>query len=247
MTLRWARRFASLGLWALVLIGPAVVRADVIFSNFGPGQSYVQFNGTPVGNGFDGNTSYAEGEAFTPTQDYTLTSIQLPLFLKLAGDESFPGVTSSDITVALTSDAGNQPGTVLESFIIPSNSTIGPEGAYNTPFVFNSTTFAPLTGGTQYWVTVSDGTTDDGIRWNWNDQFSTTFNENAVSTDAGSTWALSGNLDGAFEVDGIPGDGSPAITTPEPRSSVLVASGAGVCLLGVWLSRRFASRRAMCL
>jgi len=62
---------AGMGLLALLLGAPAVGRADIIFSNFGPGFGYDTTGGNPIGNAFDGN-NYAQADTFTPTTSANL-------------------------------------------------------------------------------------------------------------------------------------------------------------------------------
>jgi hypothetical protein len=245
MARRRAAHFVALAPGMMLLAAPHAARADIIYSNFGAGFSYDVNAGNRIGSDFaPDRNAFAQGEAFTPTQTYTLTSIELPLSFASTGDGPLQEMTSAPITVSLTSDNSNAPGTTLESFVIATGTQLSQIGVNTTPFTFGS---IPLTlnAGTQYWVTVSAGSTPDGIVWNWNPDMSNTENENAFSIDGGTTWGSVGdNNDGAFEVDGTLGGVGPQITTPELGSWSLIASGGFAFLFGAVFSRSRRNRLA---
>ncbi len=212
--------FARLGICISVFMIPALSpAATLLFSNFGPGSSYNISQGNPVGNAFDGN-DYAEGDTFILSGNATFNSLSIALSCFATCTDSFH--------VALTRDAGNQPGTALETFTVAPGA-LGPLGANNPPLVLNSVLDPMLTGGTRYWITVSSDL-NDSIDWNLNsigDQ-----SAEAISTDGGATWfSPSGNTPGAFAVSG---------TVPEPSSiGLLLSSG---LLLGL-VRRRLRDHR----
>ncbi len=218
MIRRPALLLSALAIYAVVLAGPTAARADIVFTNFGPSFLYDVTEGNPIGNGQDGTTNnYAEGETFTPINDYTLSTIYVAL-------SDAAGSTNTDpLIVNLTTDAGDQPGTVLESFTIAPG-TLGTLGANNAPIALTSLLNPALTAGTQYWVTVSDALGIDAFIWNQNNSGDSA--DQAQSSDGGATWlSPSGNTPGAFEVDGTLVATVGAIT-PEPGSLVLLGSGA---------------------
>jgi hypothetical protein len=212
-----------------LLAAPTIARADIVFTNFGPSYLYDVTEGNSVGNGLNGSgNNYAEGETFTPTATYTLNTIRVAL-----SSANNDNTNDDTLTVNLTVDAGDQPGAVLESFSIAPG-TLGPLGSDNPPIVLTSLLNPTLTGGTQYWVTVSDAAGNDAIVWNLNNQGDS--NDQATSTDGGSTWfAPTGNTPGAFEVDGT---FVGAIAAPEPASLALLTSGAFAMIAGRWGFRR---------
>jgi hypothetical protein len=119
------------GLLALGLLGlPSSGRADLIFSNFGPGDSY-GVGGVSLYNNHSelGQTFTAIwGCAFTPAGDYYLDSIKLAavVFTSSMGN---PG-----LDVLLMSDKNGLPGAVIESIHIAD--ATGDFGS--KPFVANS-------------------------------------------------------------------------------------------------------------
>ena len=204
-------KLALLGRWglgALMLAGSGICSAAIVYSNFASSPLYDLNNGNPVGTAFDGN-NYAEGETFTPTADATFTSVQIGLGCAFTCSDSY--------VVALTADNTDAPGSVIESFTL--DGTLLPVfGSNTTPVTVNSILNPTLSSGIQYWITVA---TDikNGMAWNLNTTGDT--NDQAQSTDGGSTWfSPSGITPGAFEVDGTLVAG-----VPEPGSALLIGAG----------------------
>ncbi len=224
-----ARRQAGLLICVAVLVAPAVVRADVVFTNLGPGGTYNAFSGNPVGFGPSSITTYGEGETFTPSQNYNLTAIQLALSIG-GSDAGSSGTNEFPIYVSLASDAGNQPGASLQTITIPAHS-LGPI-FLNNPVIVLSASPLLLTAGTQYWVTVTAAQAEpaavsDVVEWNLNNTGDSA--DNALSTDGGATWTSpSGQTPGAFEVDG---DSLHAV--PEPGSWTIWFTAGALGLVAV--------------
>ena len=208
---RHSSALARMAMWASVFITPVLSpAASVIYSNFGAGSSYDTSQGNLVGNGFDGN-NYAQGDTFTAGANFLFSSVRIAL--------SCVGSCTDAFSVTLSRDAGNQPGTALESFTVFAGA-LGTLGANNLPITLNSALTPALTAGTQYWITVS-ADLNDSIDWNLNAGGDS--GAEAISVDGGSSWfSPSGNTPGAFEVDGV----SPIVNgiAPEPRSIALVLS-----------------------
>jgi hypothetical protein len=204
----------GLGLLAHISLTP-VARAGVLYSNFGPGLSYDITSGNPVGNAFDGSL-YAEGNSFTPSVTSPLATVTLALSCAAFCPAPDP------ITVTLNGDSSDQPGPVLETFVIP-GAVLGTLGNNNPPRVLSSILHPVLVFGTRYWVTVSSDL-NDSVAWNLNTRGDTS--DQAISTDGGATWfSPSGLTPGALEVDG---------TVPEPGSAPVLAGAA----LILWLLRK---------
>jgi PEP-CTERM motif len=203
-------KLALLGRWglgALMLAGSGICSATVLFSNFASSPLYDLNTGNTVGNGFDGN-NYAEGETFTPTADAIFTSVQIGLGCAFTCSDSY--------VVALTADNKDAPGSVIESFTL--DGTLLPVfGGNATPVTVNSILNPTLSSGTFYWITVA---TDLNNSMAWNLNTTGDSNDQAQSSDGGSTWfSPSGNTPGAFEVDGT------LAGVPEPGSALLIGAG----------------------
>jgi len=221
-----ARLYMKFAIGAVVLTTPAVVQATPIFTNFAPGFSYDTTTGNPVGNGLDfTGFNYAEGDTFVPVTNASLGSIRIAL--------SYFTLPLAAVIVSVTRDAGDQPGAVLEAFVVPPGS-LGALGSNNPPIFENSLLHPLLIAGTRYWITVS-APFIDSIAWNLNTVGDTA--DHALSIDGGATWfSPSGLTPGAFEVD-------PLVAEPGTiwlmTSGVLVfLSGRQICRLGKREGRR---------
>jgi hypothetical protein len=200
-----------------VLCGSAgAARADMIYSNFGPGQTY-SLTGYSVSGGVSGSPGppngfgFAIAESFTPSGDFLFGSAELPL-VYLSGP--------NDFTVALMTDAGGQPGTILESFSL----TDAPP--YSSPGVstFVSTTNTPLDAGTTYWIVAIPGDRNTAGYWLANSTGPTGFMRTG---NDGVTWSTDPQASPALEVDG-----TPVAPVPEPPSFALL--GVGLAALAAW-------------
>jgi len=208
------------GVSILVIATPSVAEAGVIFTNFGPGLTYDINSGNPVGNAFDGN-DWAEANAFTPTVSGSLQSLRLALSCAFICPQSFG--------VSLTADNTDQPGLVLESFVL-AGGTLGPIGINNPPLLLLSVLHPSLIAGTRYWVAVGAGLADS-VSWNLNTTGDVS--DQAISSDNGATWfSPSGNTPGALEVDAT-------TAAPEPGSFALLV-GAGLLVSVIDRRRRSA-------
>jgi len=212
-----------MGVWILLFNGASVSRAEVIFTNFGPGFSYNTSLGNIVGNDLVGD-NLALGDTFTPTVTAKFGSLDIAL------SNQFTPTNTDTLAVSLDKNNGGVPGATLESFtVLPG--ALGMFGNNNPPLVLNSVLMPLLTAGTAYWVTVSDVKGTDSNVWSLNstgDMSST-----AISADGGTTWfAPSGLTPGAYQVNG-------AVTvTPLPAALPLFATGLGALGLLGWRKKR---------
>lgn len=211
-----SRRCLAATLAALTWAG--ATRADVVFSNFGPGgdwdhgSAYVLRG--PQGNG----TSPAGGKAmpFRPTFRAEFTSVELAL-----GSGLIPG--TNRFVVELRVDEQGHPGAVLESFMFE-----------NLPYLFsptqtlsvgNSAVRPVLEADTNYWIAAFPGASDTSGGWNWSSPLQT--GVWAASAD-GTTWEFNpfGRTEiAAFRVNGVS-------VVPEPGTLALCGAG-GLAMLGI--------------
>jgi hypothetical protein len=148
---------AALGLLAVA----ASARADVAFSDFGPGDTFNTTTGLSIfGSGaFSGALGMATNEAeFTSAASGSLTSVEVAVGYD-GGPNSF--------TVTLYADNAGSPGTALESFSLTNAPAFGTSF---TPETFTSVSLPTLTAGTSYWlgVAASDPNSSTDGAWNFN-------------------------------------------------------------------------------
>jgi hypothetical protein len=169
-----------------VLVGAnPSARADVIYDNFGPGDTYTTTTGWTIGTP-PGNPFWEQGDPFTVSGSYTLTQITVA-----AGYVLGPNV----YVVWLMDDAGGVPGNIIEEFDF---SDLGSFGSNNAPLVGVSALNPTLEDGNQYWL-VASTSGDTWSAWNWNSTGDT--GDHAFRTDGGD-WSVSTNTRGAFRVEG---------------------------------------------
>lgn len=186
--------------------------AAVLYSNFGPSDSYDDFSGWLVGSFFSG-PQVAQGFQFTvPTgHNYRFASVTAALSL-------FDG--DNDVDISLWSDVGGLPGAMLESFHF--------SGAMSSffdfpppprPLLTGASLLKPLlSGGTPYWVVVDAA---PGGTANWHLNTTGSVLPTATSQDGMATFDLvpadlGVDTAGTFRVTG---------TVPEPASALLLGMG----------------------
>lgn len=210
-------RAAVLALGLSLACLPAA-RADVIFTNFGPGDAYDTGSGltisgvtSPVG------ATYIQGSNFTAGVTANLSEIDVPFFLAAGSGLFNLGLYADDGTGHL--------GSLIESF-----QNIGP--AVNSPgsiFSVSSALHPLLSAGVSYWLIASPADTGSWVAWD----FATT----------GATSTVYTSLDGSASYNAD--RGSPAFrvigaSVPEPSSIALLGLGGVAAAVG--LRRRRAAR-----
>jgi hypothetical protein len=198
----------------LLFIAPACVQADVIHSNFGPGDSFGTVNFAIRGASASPPLEEVHQAApFTPTFDAQFDSAELPLGL-------FGGGTNLFIVELRNDDGFGLPGSVIESFTLDGVLT-GPELIRTV----NSTLHPTLNAGSQYWLTALPGADDAYATWRSNDQ-------GEFGRASGPDWGYVNATRQAFRINGTP------TAIPEPSSLALFGIGA-VGVLGYgWRRRR---------
>jgi hypothetical protein len=190
--------------WALaVLLGglPGAARADLIFTNLGPGDSYDRVWGWAYGTTRPATDHFVSGDAFRAAATLVVDKVELPLWW--VSDHA-------QIDVQLAADAGGGPGAVLDTFTLTTG-TGTPRMALLSAY---SALHPTLTAGAEYWLVVSSPYTNGG--WEFGNSSGPHF-----SSDNGQTGVAEDAPQGAFRISGHPA----ALTVPEPPALLLAALG----------------------
>jgi len=180
---------------------------DVIFSNLGPGNSFDTSTAWAIAGPTSvfamllGDHPESVGKSFTPSANFDLTQVLLPL-------ESTAGTNGVD--VFLENSHSGLPGTILESWSVT--------GLSSTPKLedLSASSLQPLSGGMTYWIVVAPLAPDTSAGWMFND----TGDSSEFAFNEGSGWNV---FNGG-------GGGSPALevtgtAVPEPSTLLLIGAG----------------------
>jgi|SRR5580704_3625599 hypothetical protein len=185
-------------------------KADIIYNNFGPADTYNTEGGWTVGLAI--GQQYDTASQFTASITAAVTQVDIGLSLTSG---------TNNVVADLMTNSNGAPGTVLESYDFVNQ--MGPFGSQNPPLVANSISNLLLTAGTTYWLTVfpDSRTANTVAAWNFNNQGVVGLVDQ--STDNGATWPPTGGGGtlGAFEIFG----NTPAPPTPEPATLTLMVAG----------------------
>ena len=192
------------------------LRADIIYTNFGTGDSYSAGSGLIVTH--DGLAWSSVALAFTPYANYNLSSIEFA-----ATGLSQNGTDSA--TLAIFAGNNGQPGsTPLESFAV---SSLRQFGGMAPVITVTSVAQPLLLANTQYWIGMN-APAGSFIVWNQN----TTLAEGFSQTDGSGNWSVSGTDQGAVKIDGNLANpntsqalGTAVSFVPEPNTWWLMAAG----------------------
>lgn len=183
----------------------SVARADVVYSNFGPGDTFetVAYVISGPDNPYFG--SFIRAVAFTPSQGYLLDSVDVVLRNHQDGPRSYD--------VIISEDAGGEPGSSLEQVTI----------AVPDTRAFLTATFAQtsvLRANEQYWLWVTPRGVADGV-WHFN-----AINDTqgmVISSNEGTSWTpVDPVRRPVFRVSGTP--------VPEPTSVMYCITAFGILL-----------------
>lgn len=224
---------ALLRILCLAAICGGAADADIIYSDFGPGDSYSSID-----------YSIASGGPTTLGTDFVAAQSAALDTVTGVWSSGFSGSFIATWTVSLLADASGQPGAVLETW--PVDLTSVP-----TPVTLASTRHPELEAGMEYWLLLTTFPTANGCwcggvftRWAHNDE--------GVTGGEWVYWPPEGP--GGSFVDFYSSESAPVIEvtgTPEPGTWVLLAGELGFLALVLaktskqnWrVSRRFALRR----
>ncbi len=207
----------------VVLIVSGQATAVPIYSTFGPGDSYHAWQAYDIGRPGYG---WDRGEQFTfGGPCYTLDSIEIAL--RQVYIECVP-VGVNKIDVWLMTDAGGQPGTLIEGW-----SFVGEMGIDAKILVGDSALHGVLTPGTPYWLVAS---TPDASTWaEWPKSLPAVLGTHARKLGS-DDWEVYSNItQGAFRINGTPVIPPPPVV-PAPGAVILGSIGVG--FLGYLRSRK---------
>jgi hypothetical protein len=203
-------------------------RADVVFSDFGSGNSYAPDIGWgplganliwfgPGNNPINGPRDTAA--SFTASSDTTLTQIDVALTTPSADD-------TQAISIDLESDNGGSPGTVIESWDLNGPFPIFGSTS-NTVQTLLSNGTVSLSAGTEYWLVIAPQSDNTLVVWDLSS------NESAPGTgtelsSAGVWSSAPGTV--AFDVQGS--------QSPVPEPSTWPLLGGAAIALAIAVRRR---------
>jgi hypothetical protein len=182
-------RFLYFAALATILLAGSVPAAQAqavsIFSNLGPGGTFLPFNGF----GISGQGLAAQ---FIPSSSFLFFDAEIALSVN-------SGTPTAE--VFLKTDAGGVPGTVLESFTVT--------GLNPTPagilFKVTSQLQPLLVGGTPYWLEVTPADAISSVSWRKNSTGVLNSASNLASNSGTAVWSfLTPGIDPmpAFQIDG---------------------------------------------
>ena len=195
---------------ALAVLAVPAARADVLYDNFGPGDSYQTGIGWTIGAP-GGGDFWEQGDPFDVSGTYTLSQVTA------AGGWV---VGPNKYVLFLMDDAGGQPGNVIEEYDF---SDIGQFGGNNPTLVGVSYLNPELDDGNTYWLIASCDPAA-WCAWNWNNTGDAGLH--AWRTNGGPWSTGGGNTRGAYRVEADPIGPTVAQSGTSPRP-VIQPTGEG--------------------
>jgi len=217
------RTHSTLGIATIVLLSlavPITSHSDTIYSNLGPGLSYVKNSGFAIEGKFSTTGPPVEMDVATSFTvpsgpGFALTEVDMPVVWLMA-----PGIIGvNSFVIKLLSDSGGLPGTSLAAWTLKDLPLGGTVDTIQPSQIISGITGITLVGNTPYWLAVFPGTPVSFGSWNL--CISCGMSPLAGSTDGGGTWLLvggQGDSPPAFAAIGAP-------IVPEPSSLLLMFTG----------------------
>jgi len=189
------------GLAAACALGATSAQAAVLYSNYGPDQSYDEYSSMLLGQyTWSNDTQYQLAVAFTPVVDGDVTEISLAV-------GAFFGDPAMEVAL-WTKDFS----TKLGAWAFTGMSAWYP----GTPPTVTGITGVHLTAGVDYAITARSVAKNDWATWFWN----STPQRGCAQFDYGSDYSCGGMM-GAFEITGD------TTVVPEPTAWALMILGFG--------------------
>lgn len=173
----------------IALTGPA--RAIVIYNSFGPGDTYITYEGAEISGPGSSGGLFTSGFSFQPATTLSLESIQVAIGT-ISGSNAF------SLSLQAADGPSGMPGTVLETFQV--NDQMGSFGLANPLISVTSVAHPELEAGDTYWL-VAEGEGDGLAAWNSNNLglYGTYF-----SFQGGHGGLADDQLLCAYEITGVP-------------------------------------------
>ncbi len=190
---------------------PAALQADVIYTNFGDGDSFLAGSGLIVTR--DGVAWSSVAMSFTPAASYSLSSIEFGASILI------PGSAGASLSVFVNDD-GHPAGTPMETIALDG---LLPSFGDSSPLLKVKSVVHPLLeAGQTYWIGMN-AAAGGLVVWNQTTALTTGFS----TTDGAGNWSAWDGVQGAVQIKGklvsetpAPVPDPPPAPTPDPGPPV---------------------------
>jgi hypothetical protein len=190
-----------------------LLQADMIYTDFGSGNTFDMDAGAVVSQSIDFRPSFA----FTPAANLTLTEVDFVTSIGETGD-------LNKVTISLSADNGGQPGGLLASQefdnamgILGGEADDPPDGSGILSWLPSQT--LNLLAGATYWITF-DGPAPGDVTWNYNNTL-----QSGYSEFTSNAWQTTNGTLGAIQILG-------EADAPVPESGTALLLGLGLIGMG---------------